>query len=152
MNVTKYVIRGGAKLRGSVNISGAKNAAVAILPASLLVSGTCRVDNVPDISDVNILLEILASMGAKVRRLSRTEIEIDATQVRSCTPPEELVGRIRASYGSYNQRDVIASAQLPFSDEFKVSAALARYLRDGYGETLDWDGSNLNWGENLTWE
>ena len=98
MNVTKYIIRGGAKLRGSVNISGAKNAAVAILPASLLVSGTCRVDNVPNISDVNILLEILESMGAKVRRLSRTEIEIDATHVRSCTPPEELVGRIRASY------------------------------------------------------
>ena len=96
--MTKYIIRGGAKLRGSVNISGAKNAAVAILPASLLVSGTCRVDNVPNISDVNILLEILASMGAKVRRLSRTEIEIDATHVRSCTPPEELVGRIRASY------------------------------------------------------
>ncbi len=97
-SVTKYVIHGGHRLCGTVNISGAKNSAVAILPAALLVSGICRVENVPDISDVNILLEILSGMGARVRWLSRSELEIDATAVRDCIPPEDLVGRIRASY------------------------------------------------------
>ncbi len=57
---------------------------------------------------------------------------------------DEPEGRIRASYGSYNQRDVVASAQLPFSDEFKVSAALARYLRDGYGENLNTGNDHYN--------
>ena len=98
MDLTKYMIRGGNPLHGSVNISGAKNAAVAILPAALLISGTCRVDNVPDISDVNLLLEILTDMGAKVRRLSRSEIEIDSSGVRNGVAPAELVRRIRASY------------------------------------------------------
>ncbi|WP_295215634.1 TonB-dependent receptor [uncultured Brevundimonas sp.] len=57
---------------------------------------------------------------------------------------DEPEGRLRASYGSYNQRDVIASAQLPFSDEFKVSAALARYLRDGYGKNLNTGNEHYN--------
>ncbi len=98
MDLTKYMIHGGKALHGSVNISGAKNAAVAILPAALLINGTCRVDNVPDISDVNLLLEILTDMGAKVRRLSRSEIEIDSSGVRNTVAPVDLVRRIRASY------------------------------------------------------
>ena len=57
--MARYEITGGARLEGSVTISGAKNAAVAILPAALLVSGVCRIENVPDISDVRILLSIL---------------------------------------------------------------------------------------------
>ena len=60
----RYVINGGNRLEGSVTISGAKNAAVAILPAALLVKGKCRVENVPDISDVNIMLRILGDLGA----------------------------------------------------------------------------------------
>ena len=63
----KYIVQGGTKLSGSVTISGAKNAAVAILPATLLVSGPCRIENVPDISDVRLLLEILRDMGAEIR-------------------------------------------------------------------------------------
>ena len=66
----KYMIHGGTPLSGVVTISGAKNAAVAILPATLLVRGVCRVENVPDISDVRLLLEILDEMGAEIRRLS----------------------------------------------------------------------------------
>ncbi len=66
----QYMIEGGKPLHGTVTISGAKNAAVAILPATLLVDGTCRIENVPDISDVRLLLEILDSMGAQIRRLS----------------------------------------------------------------------------------
>ncbi len=96
--MVKYVIHGGKPLSGRVTISGAKNAAVAILPATLLVKGTCRIENVPDISDVRLLLQILDEMGAGIRRLSPNTLEIDCTNVRDTVPPAELVRRIRASY------------------------------------------------------
>ena len=96
--MSKYLIHGGNPLSGVVRISGAKNAAVAILPATLLVNGTCRIENVPDISDVRLLLEILADMGAEIRRLSPNALEINCTRVRDAVASEELVRRIRASY------------------------------------------------------
>ena len=94
----KYMIQGGTPLKGTVNISGAKNAAVAILPATLLVNGVCYLDNVPDISDVRLLLNILSDMGARIRRLSPNALEIDCTRVRNIIAPIELVRRFRASY------------------------------------------------------
>ena len=94
----KYVIEGGHPLHGDVQISGAKNAAVAILPATLLVDGLCHIENVPDISDVRLLLEILSEMGASIRRLSPNALEIDCTRARNTTAPIDLVRRIRASY------------------------------------------------------
>ena len=94
----KYVIEGGQPLHGEVSISGAKNAAVAILPATLLVNGKCHIENVPDISDVRLLLEILNDMGAQIRRLNRNVLEIDCSRVRNTTAPIDLVRRIRASY------------------------------------------------------
>lgn len=94
----KYLIEGGKPLLGSVTISGAKNATVAILPATLLVQGTCRIENVPDISDVRLLLEILADMGAQIRRLSPNIVEINCAHIRDVVAPIELVRRIRASY------------------------------------------------------
>ena len=96
--MVKYIVQGGQRLEGAVSISGAKNAAVAILPATLLVDGVCRIENVPDISDVRLLLEILNNMGAKIRRLGRNTLEIDCSHVRNATAPIELVRRIRASY------------------------------------------------------
>ena len=92
------MIEGGSPLSGRVSISGAKNAAVAMLPATLLVNGVCRIENVPDISDVRLLLEILSDMGASIRRLSRNTLELDCTHVRNATAPIDLVRRIRASY------------------------------------------------------
>ncbi len=94
----KYEINGGKRLQGTVTISGAKNAAVAILPAALLVSGTCRIENVPDISDVRLLLQILSDMGVSIRRKSRHTLELDCTRVRNIVAPIDLVRRIRASY------------------------------------------------------
>ncbi|MBQ1678877.1 MAG: UDP-N-acetylglucosamine 1-carboxyvinyltransferase [Oscillospiraceae bacterium] len=96
--MVKYVIHGGRQLNGKVVISGAKNAAVGILPAALLVKGTCRIENVPDISDIRLLLEILDRMGASIRRLSPGTLEIDCSRVRDTVAPPELVRRIRASY------------------------------------------------------
>ncbi len=94
----KYEIKGGTPLQGSVTVSGAKNAAVAILPAALLVEGKCRVENVPDISDVRILLDILRDLGAVVDRQVSGVVEIDCTHITSTHPNPELVRKMRASY------------------------------------------------------
>ena len=93
-----YEIIGGTPLEGSVTISGAKNAAVAILPAALLVKGACRIENVPDISDVRILLSILEGMGAKLEYPESGVVVIDCTDIRCTEPNPELVKKLRASY------------------------------------------------------
>ena len=93
-----YEINGGRPLNGSVTISGAKNAAVAILPAALLVSGKCRIENVPDISDVRILLDILEGMGADIQCPEPHVVEIDCTAVHCTEPNADLVREMRASY------------------------------------------------------
>ena len=98
ISLARYEIIGGKPLEGSVTISGAKNAAVAILPAALLINGVCRIENVPDISDVHILLSILEGMGAKIDRSEANVVVIDATQVTSTPPDPALVRRMRASY------------------------------------------------------
>ena len=96
--MTKYVIEGGRPLYGSIEISGAKNAAVAILPAALLVDGPCRIENIPQISDVTLILQILRELGASVRTINRTTVEIDCSMVRNQPVPYELARKIRASY------------------------------------------------------
>ena len=96
--MARYLIKGGNTLQGEVTISGAKNAAVAILPAALLVAGKCRVENVPDISDVRILLDILADLGAKITREEPGVVILDCTDVQSTYPNPELVRKMRASY------------------------------------------------------
>ena len=96
--MARYEIQGGKPLNGSVTISGAKNAAVAILPAALLVKGKCRIENVPDISDVRILLDILEGMGAKIEHPEANVVEIDCTDVTCVRPDDELVRKMRASY------------------------------------------------------
>ena len=94
----KYVIRGGKPLYGEVEISGAKNAAVAIIPAALMVEGICRIENIPQISDTDMLLTILSEMGAKVRVINISTVEIDCTSVRKDGAPYDLMRKIRASY------------------------------------------------------
>lgn len=94
----KYVINGGKPLQGEVDISGAKNAAVAIIPAALMVDGICRIENMPQISDTDMLLTILTQLGAEVRMICPGTIEIDSRNVRFCDAPFELMRKIRASY------------------------------------------------------
>ena len=96
--MARYVINGGVSLNGEVTVSGAKNAAVAILPAALLVNGKCRIENVPDISDVRILLDMIEGMGALVNRLGNGVVEIDCTDLQYKEPDAELVRKMRASY------------------------------------------------------
>lgn len=94
----KFVIRGGRRLTGEVEISGAKNAAVAIIPAVILSDEPCVIENVPAISDVNICLRILREMGADVQNLSRTSYKIDATKIQKFCVPYETARKMRASY------------------------------------------------------
>ena len=96
--MTKYLIRGGKPLHGSIEISGAKNAAVAILPAALLVNGTCRIENVPQISDVTLILQIMQELGAEVRTVNRSTVDIDCSRIHNMPVPYELARKIRASY------------------------------------------------------
>ena len=96
--MARYEIKGGKPLEGCVTISGAKNAVVAILPAALLVAGPCRIENVPDISDVRILLSIMEGMGAKITRPEPGVVVIDCSVITNIQPNVELVRKLRASY------------------------------------------------------
>ena len=93
----KIVIRGGNKLSGEVSISGAKNAAVAILPACLLINGNCRIENLPNIKDVNLFLQILENLGATVKQIDKNTTDIDCTNVDSVTPDPNLTDKMRGS-------------------------------------------------------
>ena len=94
----KYIIHGGIPLKGEIEISGAKNAAVAMIPAALLVEGVCRIENMPHISDTDMLLTIISELGAKVRFIRNSTVEIDCTNVSFHDAPFDLMRKIRASY------------------------------------------------------
>ena len=94
----KLVIKGGTRLSGEVVIGGAKNAAVAIRPATLLVDGICTISNLPYISDVKISCKILEELGAKVTWNSNNEVVIDSRNISSFKTPIDLTSKFRASY------------------------------------------------------
>lgn len=94
----KFVIHGGKPLTGDVTIGGAKNAAVAILPATILAAGKCLVENLPCISDVMASLQILSELGASIRMISRNTYEIDTTHIDCTEVSNELSRQMRASY------------------------------------------------------
>ena len=96
--MARYEINGGKPLSGTVTISGAKNAVVAILPAALLVKGKCRIENVPDISDVRGILNIMHKMGADITSPERNVVEIDCSNMEYTEPDPSLVKKMRASY------------------------------------------------------
>lgn len=93
----KLVISGGKKLKGRVVISGAKNAAVAILPAAALSDEICRIENIPNISDINLMCRILKDMGAKVNIINENTVEIDPSQMNATSGPYDLMKNMRAS-------------------------------------------------------
>ena len=93
-----FVINGGRELFGEVNISGAKNAAVAIIPAAILAGDVVRIENIPQISDVQLIIEILDGMGADVKLINSDTIEIDTTNLSYQSVPYELTSHFRASY------------------------------------------------------
>ncbi|MGD9560033.1 MAG: UDP-N-acetylglucosamine 1-carboxyvinyltransferase [Oscillospiraceae bacterium] len=94
----KYVISGGHPLTGEVVVSGAKNASVAILPATILAAGKCVIENLPQISDVAASIRILRALGAQARMLDKTTLEIDTSYVHTTIVPDNLCRQMRASY------------------------------------------------------
>ena len=108
-----FVINGGHELFGEVNISGAKNAAVAIIPAALLADDIVRIENIPNISDVSLSIKILAQMGAEIKMINKGTIEVDSRPIRYQSVPYELTSHFRAGYyligamlGRYKQAEV----------------------------------------------
>ena len=142
--MNKYMIRGGRELYGEITVSGAKNAAVAIIPAALLVDGVCRIENIPQISDVTLFFSILEELGARVRVLNRHAIEIDCRAIHSTRPSYDLARRIRASYyllgallGRFGQATVAMpggcnfGGTRPIDQHVKGFAAMGATVREG---------------------
>ena len=94
----KLVVTGPTQLKGEVEISGAKNAAVAILPATLLIDGVCTIENLPHISDIEISCEILEKLGAKITWNNKNSITIDTREIKTTKAPLDLTSKFRASY------------------------------------------------------
>lgn len=119
----KFLIKGGKELFGEVTISGAKNAAVAIIPAAILANDTVRIENIPNISDVSMIIKILHQMGAEIRRINKNTIDIDTRHIQSTPIPYEMTRPLRASYyligamlGRYNE----ACVAMPGGCDFGV--------------------------------
>lgn len=109
----QYVIKGGNPLIGEVTISGAKNAALGILAAAIMSDEDVLIDNLPDVSDINVLLQAIASIGATVQRIDRNTVRINGKNIHSFCIDDSYIRKIRASYyllgallGKYNKAEV----------------------------------------------
>ena len=118
-----FVINGGHELFGEVNISGAKNAAVAIIPAAILADDIVRIENIPNISDVSLIIKILDSMGAQIKMINKDTIEVDSRALKYQKVPYELASHFRASYyligamlGRFKRAEVALPGGCDFGD------------------------------------
>ncbi|SEQ40706.1 UDP-N-acetylglucosamine 1-carboxyvinyltransferase [Lachnospiraceae bacterium RM5] len=109
----QYVIKGGAKLQGEVDISGAKNAALALIAAAIMTEDKVTITNLPDVRDINVLIESIQDIGAIVDRVDRNQVVIDGSKISSVTVDYEFIKKIRASYyllgallGRFNKAEV----------------------------------------------
>ena len=94
----QYIIKGGNPLVGDVTISGAKNAALGILAASIMTDDDVVIDNLPDVRDINVLLEAIQEIGARVDRIDRHTVKINGSNISEVSVDDEYIRRIRASY------------------------------------------------------
>ena len=109
----QYIIKGGNPLVGEVEIGGAKNAALAILAAAIMTDDTVRIENLPDVNDINVLLEAIEGIGASVERLDRHTVKINGSTIGDISVDYEYIKKIRASYyllgallGKYKKAEV----------------------------------------------
>ena len=129
----KFVIRGGKPLMGEVTISGAKNAAVALLPATILAADKCVLENVPDIHDVAVSLQTLAALGAQVRLLDKHTYEIDTTCLTSTQVPDDLSRQMRASSAQVAMPGGCNLGPRPIDQHLKAFSALGAADSVEYG-------------------
>lgn len=123
VKLDKFVINGGEPLKGEVAISGAKNAALAIIPAVVLSDDICKIENIPNISDVKVITNILVQMGASVKYLNKNVVEIDPRGIDTILVPSELARSLRGSYyflGAFLGRNNRAEVPLPGGCNFGV--------------------------------
>ena len=147
----KYIINGPSTLHGEVEISGAKNAAVAIIPATVLAQDVCVIENVPNISDVTILFQILKDLGAQVRYLAKNTVEIDTRNITEPVVPYESARHLRASYyflgaflgrfGQAHQNGIIVFFNFTTSLNQFVGDCLQMFWNDVFDEDLSAGGS-----------
>lgn len=109
----RYIIRGGKSLQGEVEIGGAKNAALPILAAAIMADEAVTLDNLPNVSDINVLLQVMEDIGATVERLDAHIVKIDGSTIHDLTVDNDQIRKIRASYyllgallGKYNEAHV----------------------------------------------
>lgn len=138
----KFVINGNIPLNGEITISGAKNAAVAIIPATILVNGVCRIENLPRVSDILIQLEILETMGAQVRSINPSTVEIDCRRMKNGKTPEEMMRKMRASYyliGTLLSRYHTAQVAMPGGCNFGGVRPIDQHVKgfEALGATVD---------------
>ena len=140
----KFVINGGKKLYGEIDISGAKNAAVAIIPATILAEDICRIENIPDIRDVQVMVKILIDMGATVRYINSNTLEIDTRYIRSFIIPYEMTKYSRSSYyllgallGRYNHAKVAMPGGCNFGGVRPIDFHLKGFAKLGAKITND---------------
>ena len=109
----QYVIKGGNQLKGEVEIGGAKNAALAILAASIMTDETVTIENLPNVRDINVLLQAMEEIGAKVDRIDKHKVKINGSYIKDIRVDNEFIRKIRASYyligallGKYKKAEV----------------------------------------------
>ena len=94
----QYVIKGGNELKGEVTIGGAKNAALGILAAAIMSDEDVLIENIPNVNDINVMLEAISHIGAKVDRIDEHTVRINGAHITSCEVDDDFMRRIRASY------------------------------------------------------
>ncbi|MBO7402759.1 MAG: UDP-N-acetylglucosamine 1-carboxyvinyltransferase [Lachnospiraceae bacterium] len=111
--MNQYVIKGGTPLTGEVSIGGAKNAALGIIAASIMADDSVTIENLPDVRDINVLLEALTELGVRVQRIDRHTVKINATKITSFRADSDAIRKIRGSYyligallGKYHEAEV----------------------------------------------
>ncbi len=144
----QYIIKGGTPLVGEVEIGGAKNAALAILAAAIMTDETVTIDNLPDVNDINVLLEAISGIGASVQRIDRHTVRINGSGVNALNIEYEYIKKIRASYyllgallGKYRKAEVALPGgcnigSRPIDQHLKGFRALGAEVEIEYGKIV----------------
>ena len=144
----QYIIKGGNPLVGEVEIGGAKNAALAILAAAIMTDETVTIDNLPDVNDINVLLEAISGIGAEVDRIDRHKVRIDGSNIENFDIEYDYIKKIRASYyllgallGKYKRAEVALPGgcnigSRPIDQHMKGFRALGAYVDIEHGKII----------------
>ena len=144
----QYIIKGGNPLVGEVEIGGAKNAALAILAAAIMTDETVTIDNLPDVNDINVLLEAISGIGAEVDRIDRHTVRINGSNIENFDIEYDYIKKIRASYyllgallGKYKRAEVALPGgcnigSRPIDQHLKRFRALGAYVDIEHGKII----------------